>query len=252
VLPFRRPPVTFSATVYHHLDPERILGTARQLASRVGERFPDSGLSRVCGELVAVTRRAADDSHWFRRPARLLRLAIGLLIALLLAAVVAAIGAIVPRPASASLGEILQAIESAINDAFFVGVAVWFLLSLERRRKRRRALKALHALRAMAHIIDMHQLTKDPERVMSPAAGPDTPSSPSRRMSVFELSRYLDYCSEMLSLLSKSAALYIQDFDDPVTISTVNEIESLASGLSAKIWQKIMILDRSAPGEATG
>jgi hypothetical protein len=71
-------------------------------------------------------------------------------------------------------------------------------------------------------------------------------------MSVFELSRYLDYCSEMLSLLSKSAALYIQDFDDPVTISTVNEIESLASGLSAKIWQKIMILDRSAPGEATG
>jgi hypothetical protein len=238
--------------VYRHLDPERILGTARQLASRVAERFPGSGLSRVAGELVAVIEQAASDSARFRRPSRGLRLAIGLVIALLLVAVLTALANVVPRPAEASLGATLQLVESAINDAVFLGVAIWFLLTLEARRKRRRALKALHPLRAMAHIIDMHQLTKDPERVMAPAAGPDTPSSPRRPMSGFELSRYLDYCSEMLSLLSKSAALYIQDFDDPVTISAVNEIESLTSGLSRKIWQKILILDRSVVGPATG
>ena len=96
----------------------------------------------------------------------------------------------------------------------------------------------------MAHIIDMHQLTKDPERVMNPAVRSDTPSSPARVLNPFQLSRYLDYSSEMLALLSKSAALYVQDFDDPVTISAVNEIENLTSGLSRKIWQKIMILDR--------
>jgi hypothetical protein len=46
----------------------------------------------------------------------------------------------------------------------------------------------------------------------------------------------------MLSLIGKIAALYIQHFNDPVVISTVNEIEELTTGLSRKIWQKIMIL----------
>ena len=100
----------------------------------------------------------------------------------------------------------------------------------------------------MAHIIDMHQLTKDPERIANPDAGGDTPSSPTRHLTPFALSRYLDYCSEMLSLLSKSAALYVQDFADPVTISAVNEVENLTTGLSGKIWQKIMILDRVIDG----
>ena len=63
-------------------------------------------------------------------------------------------------------------------------------------------------------------------------------------MTPFELSRYLDYSSEMLSLLSKTAALYVQHFNDPVTLSAVNDVEELTTGLSRKIWQKIMILDR--------
>ena len=36
--------------------------------------------------------------------------------------------------------------------------------------------------------------------------GPDTPSSPLRRMTPFELTRYLDYCSEMLAIISKSTS----------------------------------------------
>ncbi len=117
-----------------------------------------------------------------------------------------------------------------------------FLTGLERRWKRRRSLAALHALRSMAHIIDMHQLTKDPERLMSPQ--PDTASSPARTMGPAELGRYLDYCSELLSLTSKIAALFVQQFNDPVVLSTVNEIETLVTGLSAKIWQKITLIER--------
>jgi hypothetical protein len=37
-------------------------------------------------------------------------------------------------------------------------------------------------------------------------------------------------------------ALYVQDFDDDVTLTAVNEIESSATGLSRKIWKKIMII----------
>ena len=36
----------------------------------------------------------------------------------------------------------------------------------------------------------------------------------------------------------------MQDFDDPVTLAAVNEIEILTNGLARKIWQKIMIFDR--------
>jgi len=72
--------------------------------------------------------------------------------------------------------------------------------------------------------------------------GPDTKSSPQRSMSAFELTRYLDYCIEMLSLAGKIAALYIQHFEDPEAVSAVNDLEDLTSGLSRKIWQKIMVL----------
>lgn len=46
----------------------------------------------------------------------------------------------------------------------------------------------------------------------------------------------------MLSLTGKIAALYVQSFDDPVAISSANEVEILTTGLSRKIWQKITII----------
>jgi hypothetical protein len=64
-----------------------------------------------------------------------------------------------------------------------------FLASLESRIKRARVLAAIHELRALSHIIDMHQLTKDPERLQ--VVGPNTPSSPERELTSFELGRYL-------------------------------------------------------------
>jgi len=91
---------------------------------------------------------------------------------------------------------------------------VLFLANVETHIRRRRTLSAIHELRSIAHIVDMHQLTKDPDQVL--AEGAATASSPHRPMTRFELSRYLDYCAELLSLTSKVAALYVQDFQDPV------------------------------------
>jgi hypothetical protein len=86
----------------------------------------------------------------------------------------------------------------------------------------------------------MHQLTKDPESYFSPAK---TGGSAKKRMSPFELNRYLDYCSESLALISKIAALYIQELQDPVLLDAVDDMEDLTAGLSRKIWQKITILE---------
>jgi hypothetical protein len=62
-------------------------------------------------------------------------------------------------------------------------------------------------------------------------------------MTPFELVRYLDYCSEMLSLVAKVAALYAQDVRDPVVIETVSDLESMTTNLSRKVWQKISIVE---------
>ena len=63
------------------------------------------------------------------------------------------------------------------------------------------------------------------------------------------MTRYLNYCSEMLSLIGKVAALYVQDFDDEVAVAAVNELEDLTTALSSKIWQKIMILHDLEPDQ---
>jgi hypothetical protein len=61
-------------------------------------------------------------------------------------------------------------------------------------------------------------------------------------MNEFELSRYLDYCAEMLALIAKLGALYAARIRDRDVMVAVTEVEELTSDLGRKIWQKIMIL----------
>lgn len=226
---------------YSELDAGRIVETSDALRLRVEERFPDSGLSKLGSELLSITQEAAAISAELGRPNRGLRVGLALLIGLLITGVVAAIAAIKRDLHVGGFFDFAQGVEAAVNDAVFVGIAIYFLLSLEARFKRTKALRALHRLRQMAHIIDMHQLTKDPERVVH---GADTAHSPKRTMTPFELTRYLDYCTEMLAILGKLASLYVQHFEDPITVSAASEVENLTVSLSRNIWQKIMILDR--------
>jgi hypothetical protein len=92
----------------------------------------------------------------------------------------------------------------------------------------------------MAHLVDMHQLTKDPDKLV--VGGEDTPSSPRHEMTPFQMGRYLDYCSETLSLIGKIAALYAQHIEDPVALDAIDNIEGLTAGLSRKIWHKMTML----------
>ncbi len=133
-----------------------------------------------------------------------------------------------------------QGLDSVVNLLLLAFGAIWFVLTLEERLKRRRVRARLYELRAFAHVVDMHQLTKDPTVILS--ASEPTTSSPQRRMSKFELSRYLDYCAEMLALIAKLAALYAGRSRDGQVIAAVGEVEELTSDLGRKIWQKIMIL----------
>lgn len=226
------------------LDSERIVDTVQVLSQRIHERFPGAGLHGVCMRLLEIARQAKLRAQQIAEPITWVRVLSGAIVAVIALAFVTTLVLIVTDlpDESRSLGtaDLVQMLDAAFNSLLLIGATIIFLVTLETRIKRRRALKALHELRAISHVIDMHQLTKDPERIA--AKGTDTQSSPKRTMTPFELSRYLDYSSEMLSLTGKIAALYAQNFDDASVVAAVNDIEDLTSGLSRKIWQKIMIL----------
>lgn len=223
---------------------DRIIETVARLERRIADRFPDSGLARLCGQLSDVARQASKRSTWIATPIRWIRItstALALtLVAVFVGSVVYALRADPQAVAGdrVDLWQWAQGLESGLNDIIFIGIAIFFLFSLETRIKRRRALAAVHELRSMAHVIDMHQLTKDPERILRSWA--NAKHSPKQTMTALQLNRYLDYCSEMLSLIGKIAALYVQQFDDADAVAAVSEVEQLSTGLSRKIWQKII------------
>jgi hypothetical protein len=229
---------------YRQLQPIRIIETAERLERRIAERFPGSGLQRVAAELVTTARDAAARSEMLRRPNLYLRAGAGVLLLGLLVIIGLLLAGLRVADEEVTVSSLIQNIEAVFSAAVFLGALAVFLLTIDLRLKRRRTLAALHELRSLAHVVDMHQLTKDPEMLTAENV---TASSPERRLDRFELTRYLDYSSEMLSIISKVAALYVQGFEDPPCLQAVDAVESLTSGLSRKIWQKITIIDTTLP-----
>jgi hypothetical protein len=230
------------ARTYRSLDPQKVIETISALHQRIVERFPGAGLGEVCAELGAIARQNSQRAEAIgRRNVPLRTFVFALLVGCLWLLVrIAALITISTSTSADNVYSVLQGVEAAMNIIVLMGAALFFLVTIEDRLKRRRALTALHELRSIVHVIDMHQLTKDPS--MGVSLGGKTPSSPARTLSRFEVTRYLDYCSEMLSLTSKVAVLYAQVFPDPVVTDAVSDIERITAGLSQKIWQKIMIL----------
>jgi hypothetical protein len=223
------------------LMPDRVIATIETLRKRIHERFGECGLYRVCRQLRDIAeidaRRAVSIGRryiWLR-----------LLVLLTLAAGIAVLWLVLPlfdfTKTSADIYSVAQGIEAAANLTLLTGAAIIFLVKMEERLKRRRALDALHELRSIVHVIDMHQLTKDPSKFI---VGGNTPSSPPLLLNEFQMTRYLDYCSEMLSLTSKVAVVFGQSLDDQAVAEVVSDIERISAGLSQKIWQKIMILQQ--------
>jgi len=228
--------------MYRALDPALIIRTIDRLARRIEERFPEAGLLQVCQELGQVARETHQRCRAIARPNWTLRIGVLTLVAAAFAALLYSLSMMDLSWGHIDAAELVTVSEAAMNDLVLIGAAIFFLVTSETRVKRRRAQEALDEVRAIAHVIDMHQLTKDPSTVVWGASR--TASSPQRPLTPFELARYLDYCSEMMAPTGKVAALYAQSFPDEVVLAGVNDIETLCTGIGRKIWQKIMILDQ--------
>ncbi len=222
------------------LDFDKIEATINRLSKRILERFPGSGLGKTCQDFDKFTIKSKEIIAWIDKHNYLLRTITYCFIFVMLALVVYSF-TLIELNLDNKFSEITTVLEASLNNFALIGAAMFFLVTLEDRIKRTRAIKFLNQIRGYAHVVDMHQLTKDPQLTMDPKL--KTESSPVRDFTPFELQRYLDYCAEFLSLIGKVAALYSQSLQDEVVIQSSSEIETLCSNMGNKIWQKLIVLN---------
>ncbi|MGP5412569.1 hypothetical protein [Brachybacterium paraconglomeratum] len=232
-----------SSSRFQRLDGQAVRRSAAALEHRIMTRFPDRTLWEVCREVVGLVDEINAGTGISRRRVRLARLLSRLaMLAVTLflggAVALAAVDLFAERDVLGPL-DVLPLLETIINDLVFGGIAVFFLLRIPERMERARVLRILHRLRSLAHVIDMHQLTKVPERLERGSradGGLDLDRT--------ELTRYLDFCTEMLSLVGKSAALFAEHTTDGDVLDAVEGIEALTSDMARKVWQKIGIIQQ--------
>jgi hypothetical protein len=234
--------------LHEPLEAPAVKETVEELYGRIEARFPTRGLLGVCGDLVQLVDEVQDVAGAGQRRIRTARYVSRVLMVVVIAVAAVAMG-FAAHDAFAgeehlSAVDVLGVAGSAIQDVVYAAIAIFFLWSFPERLERSRLLGLLHQLRSTAHVIDMHQLTKDPEQ-LKPSFVP-TAKSRDLDMTRDQVERYLDYCSELLSLVGKTAALCAEESRDAVILDTVSTIETLTVGLSRKIWQKISNLP---PGE---
>ena len=227
---------------YSTLRADCVVETIERLELRIQERFPEAGLAKVAGQLVETAKRCAQEAELLCRPALPIRVSVYGIWAAGAAGVLWLLASLHYDGFDGEATTAIQFLEPAMNLAVLVGIGVLTLAGMEERWKRGRALDYLHELRSILHVVDMHQLTKDPSRQVMRLQ--PTEHSPVQRIHGAHLERYLDYCSEMVSLAGKLAALLAQSCRDPEVVGAANDVEQLATGLSRKMWQKIMIMSR--------
>lgn len=223
-----------------NLDSQKILKTINLLQKRIEERFAGSSLSMVCRDLSTVAQDSGETISHIHKNRPGYRIAVFVFVAAILGSSAFAISRLRTSNQEITVILMLQVLDAVFNIVILVGGAIIFLVSIENRTKRRRVIKAINTLRCLGHVIDSHQLTKDPSYLDQAVI--QTTHSPKRNMTSFELGRYLDYCSEMLSLVSKVGFLYVQNYNDHNATESARELEKMTNELSSKIWQKIMII----------
>lgn len=217
-----------------------LIATIDRLQRRIAERFPGSGLGDVCRDLLNLAQNAESRADGLQRPMRWFRGAVAVSILAGLGALLW-LGISMSRPrVEDELSNVLQGFEAAVNLGTFAVVGTFFALNLAPRWRRHRVMAALHDVRGIMHVIDMHQLAKDPTRALTDT----TASSPLRDLKPAELARYLAYASEMLSLSAKIAVIYGQHVNDTFVAEAVNDLERTAASLSTHLWQKIAVAQR--------
>src|ERR687895_617543 len=117
--------------MYRSLDSEKIIGTIERLCTRIDERFPNSGLGRVCKELLTIARESQQRSAWIAKPQKSLRIVVGVLIGLIVIVLVLVLANSTLPSNRFDFVVLLQISEAGINVFILVGAAILFLITSE-------------------------------------------------------------------------------------------------------------------------
>ncbi|MFZ4766191.1 MAG: hypothetical protein ACOYMN_14670 [Roseimicrobium sp.] len=240
---------------FRDLDPERIKRTLQEFIERISTRFAGSGLHEVSLELGEAATHCSNVAKELRRPLWGLRLAVFLAVAVLISLPLDAL-LLLDTPLQfdklSNFPDLMQAVDAGFNLLILLAGAAWFLISVESRFKRRRALRMLDELRSLAHVVDMHQLSKDPAMHIPLIQSHDPELSQEQTIrNAEDLWFYLSFCTDLLSVIGKLAALFAQGQMDRTMLDTVNEIETLSTALARKIWQKLSLVRPPHPALQT-
>ncbi len=145
-------------------------------------------------------------------------------------------------------GDLAQSLDSVFQLLLVLGAGAWFLLSIGSKVQRRALLRALQELNELAQVIDLIQLDKDPDRLyFSKEQQTDKSPTLGKANTAFLLSRYLDYCAELLSLLAKIGCLYRDKVSDEVVLGKLGDFDRLTNQLRANISTKMGLITHSQP-----
>ena len=226
---------------YRRLNPDLIIETTARLSDRMEARFGGRGLTSVAKELTKFAHEEVGLAKRIARPRFFVRSFVYLFIASGIAVICYVAWTVKLDLRAAPSLDMFEGVEAFINLLLLLGAGIWFLLNLETRMKRHDVLVRINQLRSIAHVIDMHQLSKDPMSDLH--IGAKSESLPESDLHGYELVRYLDYCADLLAITGKLASIYLEYIEDPVVIASVNDFESLTGELSRKIWQKVTVLE---------
>ena len=183
------------------LDPAKVIDTIAALHRRISERFPGAGLAAVCSELHAIAQENSARARQISHRNLPLRVAIFVLLAAGAAGLawIAQLIYLFPRSAD-NVYSVLQGLEAAANLVVLLGAAIFFLFRDRAELEAARcaagpARAALH--RARHRHAPAHQGS---ERWSLRVGRQDAHPRRRARCRRFEVTRYLDYCSEMVSL----------------------------------------------------
>lgn len=234
--------MNISSETNNSLDIQKVLATITKLNARIEDRLPNSSLLYTCRDFHFTALKCHNVLTEILKPNYFLRFICGLVI------VISLLGAfygctLIELEVQNTIFDIATFAEASINNILLIGAAYYFIFNLEKRFERAKAIKYMNILSGYVHVVDMHQLTKDPH-VYCSAYESSTEHSPERILTPFEFQRYLIYCTEFLSLISKVSAIFSHSIEDNLVAKNADEIENLSSLISSKIWQKLIILER--------
>ena len=236
------PDETSSNTTAAELNPKKLCKTIHSLEVIVAEKFPERSFRKTILELSKVAKEAKELSYKLSGKhvvAWTIIIAAPIVLLCAISYLFIVYAHFSSDEAQTGILEYSDTLDLFVNLIVLSVMGSYALFRQYRLRRRKRAMQILHKLRSIAHVIDLTQHGKNYQFIV------DTQDHKSDKyISLDDCIQYLTYSSQALSLTSKVAAILIEDYNDNTVIASVCEIESLCTGISLKIWQKIETLQR--------